>query len=82
MGEGGQLDERNRAVKVVHQNKEEGGEQNRDERLVVLNTQGFLAEGVASKQVAGLSDELSLSGNHGTLARCGEEEDRNNHHGE
>ena len=82
VGEGGQLNKRNRTEEVVHQNEEEGGEQNRHERLVVLNAQGFLAEGVTSKHVAGFSNELSLAGNHGTLTCCGEEEDRNNHHGQ
>ena len=48
----------------------------------MLNAQGFLAEGVTSKHVAGFSNELSLAGNHGTLTCCGEEEDRNNHHGQ
>ena len=48
----------------------------------MLYAQGFLTEGVTSKHVAGLSDELSLAGNHGALTCCGEEEYRDNHHGQ
>ncbi len=43
------LNKRNRTVEVVHQNEEEGGEQNRHESICSAVRPGFLTEGADSQ---------------------------------
>lgn len=74
MREARELDHRDGAVNVVHQDKEEQAEQQRDVLDEVLAADDVLGDAVADEAVGHLACELQLAGNQ-LLLTCSEDEE-------